>query len=73
MSKRIFQFLLVTCLVAGTSSAAEDPFVGKWKLDPSKSKLIDLSSAIKSSRSSRCLCPSIFVMQAAQDRFGDHT
>jgi hypothetical protein len=41
MSKRIFQFLLVTCFVAGTSWAAKDPFVGKWKLDPSKSKLID--------------------------------
>lgn len=22
---------------------------------------------------SRCICPSIFVMQAAEDRFGDHT
>jgi hypothetical protein len=41
MSKRIFELLLVTCLVAGTLCAANDPFVGQWKLNPSKSKLID--------------------------------
>jgi hypothetical protein len=41
MSKRTFQLLLVACLVAGTLWAANDPFVGKWKLDPSKSKVID--------------------------------
>lgn len=32
-----------------------------------------VSSAIMSSRSSRCRCPSIFVMQAAEDWFGGHT
>jgi CubicO group peptidase (beta-lactamase class C family) len=31
-----------------------------------------VSSAIISSRSSRCLCPFILVMQAAEDRFGGH-
>lgn len=41
MSKRTFQFLLVACFVASSSWAAKDPFVGKWKLNPSKSKLID--------------------------------
>jgi len=41
MSKRIFQLLLVACLAAGTLWAADDPFVGKWKLNPSKSQLID--------------------------------
>ncbi|HUI42049.1 MAG TPA: hypothetical protein VL523_08780 [Terriglobia bacterium] len=33
--------LLVACLVSGALWAANDPFVGKWKVDPSKSKLND--------------------------------
>jgi len=33
--------LPVVCLAIGTSWAADDPFVGKWKVNPSKSKLID--------------------------------
>ena len=32
---------LVICLVMGTLWAATDPFVGKWKVNPSKSKLTD--------------------------------
>ena len=41
MSKRAFQLLLVACLVTDTLWAANDPFVGKWKLNPSRSKLTD--------------------------------
>src|SRR5882762_9742450 len=41
MVSRIFQLLLAVCLVAGTSRAANDPFVGKWKVNPSKSKPTD--------------------------------
>ena len=42
MSKRAFQLLLFyLCLVTGTAWAANDPFVGKWKLNPSRSKLTD--------------------------------
>jgi|SRR5580698_1236720 hypothetical protein len=41
MLNRNFRWLLVPCLVAGTAWAANDPFVGKWKVDPSKSKLND--------------------------------
>ncbi len=41
MSKRTFQLLLVAFLAIGTLRAADDPFVGKWKLNPSKSKLTD--------------------------------
>lgn len=41
MLKRIFQSLLVACLIAGASLAANDPFVGKWKVNPGKSKLTD--------------------------------
>jgi hypothetical protein len=33
--------LPVVCLAIGTSWAADDPFVGKWKVNPSQSKLID--------------------------------
>ena len=33
--------LLVVCLAIGTLWAANDPFVGKWKVNPSKSKLTD--------------------------------
>jgi hypothetical protein len=41
LTKRKFGLLLVACLVAGASWAADDPFVGKWKLNPSKSTLVD--------------------------------
>ena len=41
MSKRTFQLLLVTSLFNGALCAANDSFVGKWKLNPSKSKLTD--------------------------------
>ena len=41
MSKRILQLLLVACLAAGSLRAADDPFVGEWKLNPSKSTIID--------------------------------
>lgn len=46
MSKRTFELLLVACLLGGvlsaaTLSAADDPFTGKWKLNPSKSTLVD--------------------------------
>jgi len=33
--------LAVVCLAGGTLSAASDPFVGKWKVNPSQSKLTD--------------------------------
>ena len=39
-AKHGFQWLLVACL-AGTLWAANDAFVGKWKLNPAKSKLTD--------------------------------
>jgi hypothetical protein len=41
MLSRIFQLLLAACLVICTSRAANDPFVGKWKVNPSKSKPTD--------------------------------
>jgi hypothetical protein len=41
IGKRSFLLLLAVCVVTGTLWAAQDPFVGKWKLDPSKSKVID--------------------------------
>ena len=41
MSNRIAQLLLVACLVTSSVWAANDPFVGKWKVNQSKSKLID--------------------------------
>jgi hypothetical protein len=41
MFKRTIHLVLVVCLVTATLWAATDPFVGDWKLDPSKSKLLD--------------------------------
>jgi hypothetical protein len=38
---RIQHATLVACLVTGALWAANDPFVGKWKVNPSKSKLTD--------------------------------
>jgi hypothetical protein len=35
------QLLLVGCLVTGPQGAANDPFVGKWKVNPSESRLPD--------------------------------
>lgn len=42
MFKRGFPLLLVACVATGTVWAANDPLVGKWKLDTSKSKVTDL-------------------------------
>jgi hypothetical protein len=42
MLKRTFQLLLVACLATGALWSANDPFVGDWKLNPSRSKLTDL-------------------------------
>src|SRR6476661_7860925 len=41
MLSRTFRLLLVAGLVTSSLSAANDPFVGKWKVNPSKSKLYD--------------------------------
>jgi hypothetical protein len=41
MLSRTFRLLLAACLVSGSLWAANDPFVGKWKVNPSKSKLND--------------------------------
>ena len=47
MLKRAFQTLLVTCVVTGTLLAAEDPFVGTWKLNEAKSKITGAQFEIK--------------------------
>ena len=41
MLNRIFELLLVACLATSSRGATNDPFVGKWKVDSSKSKLND--------------------------------
>ena len=41
MLKRTVQLLLVASLITSSLSAAENPFVGKWKLNGSKSRLPD--------------------------------
>jgi hypothetical protein len=41
MLKTAVKLLLLTCLAAPILSAADDPFVGKWKLNPDKSTLVD--------------------------------
>jgi hypothetical protein len=41
MLSRTFRLLLLASLITGTVWAANDPFVGKWKVNPSKSKLND--------------------------------
>jgi hypothetical protein len=41
MSRRIFLLLVVLSLLTANSRAADDPFIGKWKLNPEKSTLTD--------------------------------
>jgi hypothetical protein len=41
MSRRTIQFLCFACLIACTSRAADEPIIGKWKLNLSKSRLAD--------------------------------
>jgi hypothetical protein len=41
MPNRTLQLLLGGCLITGTLWAADNPFVGKWKVNPSISKLND--------------------------------
>jgi hypothetical protein len=42
MLKRAVQVLLAVCVAVGCLSAADSPFVGDWKLNPSRSKLTDV-------------------------------
>jgi hypothetical protein len=42
MLKCALRLLLVAGLATGALSASNDPFLGEWKLNPSKSKLIDV-------------------------------
>jgi hypothetical protein len=42
MAKRAFQLLVVACLATSILRAADNPFVGDWKLDLSRCKLIDV-------------------------------
>ena len=42
MLKSIIRLLLAGCLIAGVVWAADDPFVGDWKLNASKSKLVEV-------------------------------
>ena len=42
MLKCAFRFVLVACLAAGSLFASNDPFLGEWKLNAAKSKLIDV-------------------------------
>jgi hypothetical protein len=41
MLNRTLQLLLAGCLMTGTLWAADNPFVRKWKVNPSNSKLND--------------------------------
>ena len=41
MLRRTVQLILFVCLFATVCRAADSPFIGQWKLNPSKSKLAD--------------------------------
>jgi hypothetical protein len=41
MFKRMVKILPALCLATGMARAGESPFIGEWKLDPSKSRLPD--------------------------------
>jgi len=52
MLSRIFQLLLGAFLVTSSVWAANDSFVGKWKVNPSKSKLnVEMKSSCALARS----------------------
>ena len=48
MIKHILQFLSVACLATTVLWAANDPFVGEWKLDPSKSSKLTEKMKVES-------------------------
>jgi hypothetical protein len=41
MSKRVLAMLSAICVAASLALAAQNPFIGEWKLDPSKSRTPD--------------------------------
>lgn len=41
MFKRILEILPAVCLATSMAWAAESPFIGEWKLDPSKTRMPD--------------------------------
>lgn len=46
MFRRTLQLLLATFLAVGTLWAADSPFIGQWKLDPSRSKIVDVMKVV---------------------------
>ncbi|HJT45012.1 MAG TPA: hypothetical protein VJ721_01955 [Chthoniobacterales bacterium] len=44
MLKPTLSVILISCWIVGTSSAATDPFVGKWKLNSAQTKIADQMS-----------------------------
>lgn len=47
MVMRTVQSMIIACLFLGSLSAANDPFVGKWRLNQSKSKITGQQSKIE--------------------------
>ncbi|HEX4825401.1 MAG TPA: hypothetical protein VFV19_13945 [Candidatus Polarisedimenticolaceae bacterium] len=41
MHRRVLPLLSIACLMTGTLWAADNPFVGQWRVNSSKSKLVD--------------------------------
>lgn len=41
MFKRTFEIITALCLTTLTAGAAQSPFIGEWKLDPSKTRMPD--------------------------------
>ena len=41
MFTRAFRLFLIDLLISSAAVAADDPFLGKWKLNSSKSKMVD--------------------------------
>jgi hypothetical protein len=42
MLQRVSFFVVCACLFTGAANAAHDPFLGEWKLDPSRSTFVDV-------------------------------
>src|SRR6185312_9118590 len=42
ISRRFFAFAAIAAIFASSARAADNPFVGDWKLNPSRSKLTDV-------------------------------
>ena len=70
MVKRSMWVLLCICVASGTLWAADSPLIGKWKLNPARSRLTDVMKVNLQQLTQNCVNTWPFALFAAQRLHG---